>query len=97
MRPQVVAMIEEVAVLSGHDNDGKLSFRDFMACIHCADAPLLQVSATSCISPPRAAYVLATSHRRIHQELFFRNRLLASSPFLSILSHLSAPRSFTFD
>lgn len=27
------AMIEEVAVLSGHDNDGKLSFRDYMHCI----------------------------------------------------------------
>jgi len=30
---QVVGMIEEVAVLSGHSNDGYLSFRDFMACI----------------------------------------------------------------
>merc|ERR1719277_2978761 len=27
---QVQQMLEEVAVLSGHDNDGKLSFRDFM-------------------------------------------------------------------
>jgi len=30
---QVKLMIEEVAVLSGHDNDGKLSFRDYMGCI----------------------------------------------------------------
>mmetsp|Transcript_17 Transcript_17/g.33 ORF Transcript_17/g.33 Transcript_17/m.33 type:complete len:302 (+) Transcript_17:26-931(+) len=30
---QTRCMIEEVAVLSGHDNDGKLSFRDYMACI----------------------------------------------------------------
>lgn len=26
-------IIEEVAILSGHDNDGKLSFRDYMHCI----------------------------------------------------------------
>ena len=29
----VNSIIEEVAVLSGHDNDGKLSFRDYMRCI----------------------------------------------------------------
>lgn len=29
----VNAIIEEVAILTGHDNDGKLSFRDFMACV----------------------------------------------------------------
>eukprot|EP00965_Chrysotila_dentata_P168518 5564693-Pleurochrysis_carterae.AAC.2 len=32
---QVHSMIEEVAVLSGHENDGKLSFRDYMGCIQC--------------------------------------------------------------
>lgn len=29
-------MIEEVAILSGHDNDGKLSFRDYIGCLECA-------------------------------------------------------------
>jgi len=30
---QVSNMIEEVAILSGHDNDGKLSFRDYIRCL----------------------------------------------------------------
>lgn len=30
---QVTNMIEEVAILSGHDNDGKLSFRDYLRCL----------------------------------------------------------------
>lgn len=30
---QVASMIAEVAILSGHDNDGRLSFRDFMKCM----------------------------------------------------------------
>ena len=29
-RPQVVNMIAEVAIFSGHDNDGTLSFRDYI-------------------------------------------------------------------
>lgn len=32
-KEQMISMIQEVAVLSGHENDGKLSFRDFIACI----------------------------------------------------------------
>jgi len=30
---QVKQMLDEVSILSGHENDGKLSFRDFMGCI----------------------------------------------------------------
>ena len=30
---QVANMIEEVAILSGHENDGKLSFRDYIRCM----------------------------------------------------------------
>lgn len=29
----VNSIIDEVAILTGHDNDGKLSFRDFMSCV----------------------------------------------------------------
>lgn len=44
----VKLIIEEVAILTGHDNDGKLSFRDYMQCVvfdHAAAAHNLAIDA----------------------------------------------------
>jgi len=52
----VHGMIQEVAILTGHDNDGKLSFRDFMNMqfhdMQAADSPSVEGESTAAASAP---------------------------------------------